>query len=114
MKNLLVLCVLLLSFSASAQSKLKTLVVRTNIYCDHCQVCETCGGKLEKELIFEKGIKRIQLDPANNLITVSYNPSKTNENAIRKAIAALGYDADEIPADVKAQNKLDDCCRKKS
>jgi copper chaperone CopZ len=75
-------------------------------------ICSMCKTTLEKGLAFEKGIKRSELDVESKIITVYYNPEKTNLEKIRKAINKLGYDADDKAADPKAYEKLDGCCKK--
>ena len=87
------------------------IIIKTNIYCDHCKKCESCGGKLQKEL-FTKGIKNIILDEKAMTITVAYNPEKITVEKIRERISKLGYDADDVKADTAAYQKLDGCCKK--
>ncbi len=89
-----------------------TLVIKTNIYCDHCKECESCGGKIERDLTFDKGIEAVQLDEKAMTIKVTYNSKKTNPEAIRQLISKYGFDADEVKADPVAYSKLDDCCKK--
>jgi hypothetical protein len=43
---------------------------------------------------------------------VVYKKDKTNPNALRKALAAIGYDADDVAANEKSYKKLPDCCKK--
>jgi len=104
----------LFCFSAKGQSSRgdSTIVVKTNIYCDHCLDCNDCGGKLVHDLSFVKGIKRNVLDPKTMAITITYNPAKTTAGIIRKEISKLGYDADEIKADPVAYSKFDECCKR--
>ncbi len=113
MKTLLKICfVLFLGFNASAQKDtVQNAVIKTNIVCDHCSQCETCGGLLERKLIRNKGIQMITLDAEAMTINVIYNSKKTDLTQIRTAISKLGYDADEIPADPEAVEKLDGCCK---
>ena len=105
----------LLAFQMSmAQEAKKTekAVIKTSISCDHCKECETCGKNFQTELLKMKGIKMYELDEKLMTITVYYNPQKTNLQAIKTAITHLGYDADELKADVASYEKLDDCCKK--
>jgi len=99
-------------FSVGAQGKTETAVIKTMIYCDHCLVCESCSGKLEHELFFQKGITAIKLDDKAMTVTVTYKPDKITLDEIRKAISKLGFDADDVKADLTAYNKLDACCKK--
>ena len=111
---LLFIVVIGISSTASAQKSndLQTAVIKTTIYCDHCKVCESCVGKLEKEFFFEKGIKRVTLDEKAMTLTVVYNSKKTDLNKIKLAISKLGFDADDIKADPAGVEKLDGCCKK--
>ncbi len=104
----------LISLAGSAQknSHIKTAVIKTMIYCDHCRQCETCGDKFQKELYNETGIKRVDVDPKAMTITVVYDSRKIEADQIRKSISKLGYDADDIKADPAGLAKLDDCCKK--
>lgn len=88
-----------------------TLVVKTNIYCNHCKQCESCKGKLDM-LMEEKGVKDMVLNVEQMTITVMYNSKKTSPEKIRTAISNLGYDADNVPANPKAYEELDGCCKK--
>ena len=108
MKNaFLALICLLCTFSvASAQQKQEEVKIKTSA------VCKMCKATIERQLAFTKGVQNSNLDVASKVVTVAYNPKKTNVEAIKKAINESGYDADEMPADVKAYNKLEDCCKK--
>ena len=75
-------------------------------------VCGMCKDRIEQGLAFEKGIKDVSLDVDTKIATVKYNPGKTNPDEIRKLISKMGYDADSIPADQKAYDKLPACCKK--
>ncbi len=108
--------VLLMFFSVSAfaqkKDNIKTVVIKTMIYCDHCKQCETCGDKFNKDLYNEDGIKRVDIDSKAMTITVIYDSRKTDIDKIRLFISKLGYDADDIKADPAGVAKLDGCCKK--
>jgi len=111
--RILIPCVLFLFLSAPAIAEgPKKVTVKTNIYCDHCTACETCGFLFLNTLAFENGIKKVELNEKEMLVTISYNPKKISPEKIRTAISKLGYDADDIPADKAAYEKLDGCCKK--
>lgn len=111
--RILISLVLLLSLSVSAIAEgPKKVIVKTKIYCDHCKACESCGFLFLNTLAFENGIKKVELDEKEMLVTVSYNPKRTSPEKIRAAISKLGYDADDTPADPAAYEKLDGCCKK--
>jgi hypothetical protein len=106
------LILVLISNVAFANSD-STVVIKTIIYCDHCQECSSCSGKLQHDLSFTKGIKKITLDEKAMTVSVNFNPKKTNSYNIRKAISDMGFDADSIKADSIAVTKLDECCQQK-
>lgn len=103
-----------LGFIKNADAKIKTekIVIKTTIYCDHCNECESCGQFLRKEIKYIKGVKFASLDIKEMAFIIEFNPTKTTPDAIRTAISKLGYDADHIKADPDAYNKLDACCKK--
>jgi copper chaperone CopZ len=74
--------------------------------------CEACKKSIEKALSFEKGVKTVKCDVPSKTVEVVYKPSKTNPDALRKAISNIGYDADNVPANNKAYQKLEECCKK--
>lgn len=102
----IILSILFLFCSSFLFAQTDTLTVKTSAECG------TCKKKLEKELVFEKGVKSVNLNLDTKVVTVVYSEEKTNADKIRKAISKIGYDADSIPADKKAYNRLPDCCKK--
>jgi len=109
MKNTIIMIAFVLgtSIASMAQSKkLAELKVKTSA------VCEMCEAKIERDMSFEKGVKSADLDLETKIVTVKYDPKKTNEAAVRTAITMVGYDADDLMADAKAYEKLPGCCKK--
>jgi len=96
----------LIVFKVNAQETTSTIKIKTSATCDMCK--ET----IEKYVAFEKGVKKITLDVDTKIATVIYNPQKTTPEKIRLAISNSGYDADDIVANKKAYDKLDECCKK--
>jgi len=97
--------------AADKKQRTAKAVIKTNFYCDHCKECETCGQKFEANLYTTKGIKSYEINEKKMTITVFYNPQKVDVTTIRKAISALGFDADDVKADPVEYSKLDPCCR---
>ena len=110
---MLVITLLFLSDMAMAQRQKSNekAVIKTLLHCNHCKKCETCGLKFQTEMLKIKGIRMYELDDQAMTFTVYYNPKKTNLHAIREAISKLGYDADEVKADLQAYENLDRCCK---
>lgn len=76
--------------------------------------CSMCKNLIERTLAFEKGVTKSNLDLETHTVKVTYKTGKTTPEAIRKAISAVGYDADDVAADKKAYAKLPDCCKKQA
>lgn len=105
MKHILsIFCLLVFTLSVKAQSD--TLRILTSAECN------TCKKTLEKEMSYVKGVKAVTLEVESKVLTVIYNATKTDPARIREAVAKVGYDADSIPADKKAYDRLPECCRK--
>lgn len=113
MKNIMLIMVLLVTgIGVSAQNaEVATAVIASSIVCDHCLECGTCGESIDDTLLGLNGVKNIAIDVKANTITVYYKPEKIALEEIKKAIVAIGYDADEMKADHQAYDKLDACCK---
>lgn len=99
-----------LSF-AQSEKKIEKAIIKTNIYCEHCLQCESCGKKFNTELYKINGLKSYELNQVDMTFTVYFNTKKTNLETIKNKIATLGYDADDIKAEVLAYQNLDNCCK---
>jgi copper chaperone CopZ len=109
MKHLLPFLLLVLSPSglfAQDPDGLVALNIRTNA------VCDMCVNTIQTELIYEKGVKSVVVDLDSNLVRVRMDPKRTNADKVRKALAGLGYAADDLAPDAKARAALPACCQK--
>ncbi|OOG76841.1 heavy-metal-associated domain-containing protein [Algoriphagus sp. A40] len=104
-KLILSLIVLAIAFTANAQSNVKTIGIKTSA------ICEMCKENLEKDLTFEKGVKSVNLDLETKVLNIAYIDGKTNPDLLRKRVTMVGYNADSLPRDPKAYEKLDPCCK---
>ena len=75
-------------------------------------ICDMCEKTIETELIYEKGVRSVEVDLAASIIHVGYDPKKTSPDQVRTAITKLGYYADDQPGDARAFAKLPACCQK--
>lgn len=108
MKKLMILLLMASALPAIAQHKVSTnaTAIRTNA------VCDMCKKTIETELVYEKGVKAVELDLEHNLILVDFDAKRTDLKRIEHAIAALGYAANDTPPDTVARKNLPECCRK--
>jgi mercuric ion binding protein len=102
--------ILIVFFVATGKSQEQATTAEVKIKTS--ATCDMCKETIEKNLAFEKGIKKSVVDVDSKVVTVTYNPEKTSPEKIRMAISKIGYDADDVPADAKAYKKLDECCKK--
>jgi len=86
--------------------KMETIKIKTSA------VCGMCKTRIENGLAYEKGVKDVVLDVETKIATIKYNTKTTNPDELRKKISKLGYDADGVPCDTVAYNKLPACCKK--
>jgi periplasmic mercuric ion binding protein len=109
MNKAIVILILMISFgNVMAQSGTETVKIKTSA------VCDMCKDAIEKDLAFEKGVVSSSLDVESQVLTVVYKPTKTNPDKIKKAVAKVGYDADDVQAVEKSYSKLPACCKKES
>ena len=103
-----------LSSSAQEKRKTETITIKTQINCDHCKQCESCGGRFDREIPFIKGVKDYSFDEKAMTLTLRYNTKQITPEKLREAISNIGFDADDVKANPEAVAKLDYCCRKGS
>ena len=75
-------------------------------------ICGMCKARIERNLAFEKGVKEADLDVKTKVVTIKYNPGKTDVARLKANISKTGYDAEEVLADEAGYNKLPSCCKK--
>ncbi|MEQ9468235.1 MAG: heavy metal-associated domain-containing protein [Ekhidna sp.] len=74
-------------------------------------ICEMCQYTLEKDLAFEKGVKEATLNLEDKVMTIVYNPSKTDAQTLRERITMVGYHADTLARNPISYEKLPMCCK---
>ena len=75
-------------------------------------ICGMCEERIETNIAYEKGVKKVELDDSTKIVTIGFDPRKTNPDKLRTAISKIGYDADDVAADQLAYDKLPACCKK--
>ncbi|MEI6684132.1 MAG: heavy-metal-associated domain-containing protein [Bacteroidota bacterium] len=104
---LILVTVMTLSAQAFAQEKkIESIQIKTSA------MCKQCKERIENGLVYDKGVKDVVLDVDTKIVTIRYNTKATNPETLRKKISKLGYDADTIPCDKAAYEKLPACCKK--
>lgn len=101
-----ILALLFLPFAMLAQAGSDTLFIHTSAQCG------TCKQKIEHDMAYVKGVRKVELDLSTKNLLIVFNPDKTNPGKLRMALTKIGYDADSLAADPKAYDRLIDCCKK--
>lgn len=108
MKKLILIALLVVigtTMGLQAQSsKQETIKIKTNA------TSAKSDEYLKESLPFAKGVISYEFCFHSSTITVNYNPKKTTPEAIRKEIAKLGFDADDLKGDATAKAKLPKEC----
>ena len=99
MKKIIMLCLMaVLGFGAAdavAQKKdsnVKTTVFVTDIDCEHC------AKKITNSIPFVKGVKDVKVDVPTKTVTVTYDSTKSNDEALVKAFTKIKVKAAPAPA----------------
>ncbi len=71
--------------------------------------CEMCKDRIEKTAKTE-GASKATWDEKTSMLTVTYDPAKTNRDALSKKLASVGHDTEKYKADDKVYNALPSCC----
>jgi mercuric ion binding protein len=71
--------------------------------------CDMCKTRIETGLKMD-GINKAEWDQKTKMVTVTYDPSKINVDAMQKKVASLGHDTDKYHAPNEVYAKLPDCC----
>lgn len=102
--SMLFVCATLFFTSASAQSTAKTESIKVWGNCGMCE--ETIENSAKKA-----GAITADWNEETKILAVSYDAGKSNSFKIQKAIAAAGYDTQDLKANDKAYDKLHGCCK---
>jgi mercuric ion binding protein len=102
---LMVICCFTITYSFSQSKKTKTVTFK--VYGN----CQMCKQTIEASLNEKAGIYYKKWNMDTQLMTVTYNPTKTSLKTIQRSIADVGYDNDYAKAKDEVYNGLRDCCK---
>ena len=94
------------STSTSPDGKSATIAIQSS------SICDMCEKTIEENMIYEKGVKKVDVDLTTATVQVTYDPRKNDAAKLRAALTKLGYSADGTAADPAAFAKLPMCCQK--
>ena len=70
--------------------KTETVTFKVNMH------CKNCANKITDNISFVKGVEDLKVSLDQKTVTITYNPAKTNEATLQKAIEKLGYSAEKV------------------
>ena len=97
----------LTTVSFSQQKALETAKIKTPN-----ALCEACKPRIETYVKRIDGVTFINVNYRKGETTVKYLTDRTNIEVIKTAIANMGYDADDIPANEESYKRLPITCKK--
>jgi len=92
---------------APVQSKIVTTKIETLKVSGNCDLCK---ARIEKAAKLD-GVSKADWNTKSKVLTVTYDPDKTNRNQIGKKVADAGHDNGKNMADIQAFNALPGCCK---
>jgi len=112
--NLVLTILLLAGFSVSAfgQTNDRSQIKEPSAKTESFKVwgkCDMCKARIESTVKSE-GAASASWDKKTQMLTVSYDPSKTNRDALSKKLASAGHDTEKYKAPDEVYAKLPACC----
>ena len=71
---------------AKKKAEIKEVTFKVHLH------CANCVKKVRENLSFEKGVKDLHICMEDQIVTLKYDASKTNEETLKKAIVKLGVE----------------------
>jgi cation transport ATPase len=106
-KVILIVCLLLVGFSAEAQKKKKNAKVSIEVD----GICMMCKKRIEKAALNTKGVKFAVWDLKTHKLSLIIDERKTDTKKIQKNIAAVGHDTKGVKAKDHVYKEIDPCCK---
>jgi mercuric ion binding protein len=109
MKNLFLgMMLLVVTLSTQAQAKKNknakyTIEVNGN--------CEQCQKRIQKAAFSVTGVKTASWSTETHKLDLTINEEKTSIAAVKKAIAKVGHDTDDVKATQGDYDNLHSCCK---
>ena len=111
MKKLILLSIILIVGCSSIKNQGKS----NNLQIDEINIptaqCNMCVANIENALNEIDGILKYKVELETYRVKVKYNTDKLSLQSIEQLISKAGYQANNLPADIDAYNKLAMCCR---
>lgn len=104
-KAILIISVLFIGVTGFAQNKNAHASLEVD------GVCGMCKERIEKASIQAKGVKSAIWNVETHELKLIYNEGKTDLTKIQQSIADSGHDTQDIKAEDKVYEGIDNCCK---
>ena len=109
MKNIVVgMMLLLVAFTTQAQGK-KNKNAKYEFEVNGN--CEQCQKRIQKAAFSVPGVKSAEWHIDDHMLYLIINEEKCSVSDVKKAIAKVGHDTDEVKATDEVYNSLHACCK---
>lgn len=71
--------------------------------------CDMCKARIEKTVKTD-GVTEASWDVKTQMLTVTFDPSKTSKDAMSKKLASVGHDTEKYKATNESYANLPGCC----
>lgn len=106
MKKLTTMMVMLTIAMTMFAKDIKTVVFTTSPQMH----CENCENKIKGNMKFEKGVKEIETNVAEQKVTIKYDASKTSPEKLAEGFAKFNYKATVVDNNSKASCQAKTSC----
>lgn len=65
--------------------------------------CQSCVNKIQNNMKFEKGMKKIATNLETKTVTITYDADKTDVDKIKEGFKKINYDV-EVIKDIRVEN----------
>ena len=113
MKQALILlsAVLLLGLFAEVNAQKKSNTNRLKVIFEVSMDCEKCVTKIEKNIAFEKGVKKLNISLEKKQVEIEYDARKTDIAKLQADLVALDFEVLVVfPTETKSLNTPSPCC----
>ncbi|MCL6461529.1 MAG: cation transporter [Flavobacterium micromati] len=104
---ILIIVVIFTGFSVQAQEKKNKNAKHVTIVNGNC---EQCQKRIQKAAYSVAGVKSASWNLETYQLNLIINEEKTSALLVKKAIAKVGHDTDEVKATAEDYNNLHHCC----
>ena len=106
-KLILIALIVLVQTSKAQQKTVDKIIVKTPM-----AVCDDCKDRIENYIMRQDGVFSVVVDIKKHTTTIVYYTDRTTDENLKTSLADLGFDADDVTAEVTAVPRLPKCCQK--